>query len=72
MGTYQTMLSIAPAVAPVLGGFIGEKYNYPGVFWLLVAVSLILFVTNWIYFPKDRVGKRIEWENTYVSLCFYI
>ncbi|MED4644130.1 MFS transporter [Bacillus cereus] len=60
MGTYQTMLSIAPAVAPVLGGFIGEKYNYPGVFWLLVAVSLILFVTNWIYFPKDRVGSKKE------------
>ncbi|MCH5475348.1 MULTISPECIES: MFS transporter [Bacillus cereus group] len=60
MGTYQTMLSIAPAVAPVLGGFIGEKYNYPGVFWLLVAVSVILFITNWIYFPKDRVGSKKE------------
>ncbi|PGT58129.1 MFS transporter [Bacillus thuringiensis] len=60
MGTYQTMLSIAPAVAPVLGGFIGEKYNYPGVFWLLVAVSVILFITNWIYFPNDRVGNKKE------------
>lgn len=60
MGTYQTVLSIAPAVAPVLGGFIGEKYNYPGVFWLLVAVSVILFITNWIYFPKDRVGSKKE------------
>lgn len=60
MGTYQTMLSIAPAVAPVLGGFIGEKYNYPGVFWLLVAVSVILFITNWIYFPEVRVGSKKE------------
>ncbi|MFE6708847.1 MFS transporter [Bacillus thuringiensis] len=60
MGTYQTMLSIAPAVAPVLGGFIGEKYNYPGVFWLLVAVSVILFITNWIYFPNDRIGSKKE------------
>ncbi|MGR3779249.1 MFS transporter [Bacillus paramycoides] len=60
MGTYQTMLSIAPAVAPVLGGFIGEKYNYPGVFWLLVAVSVILFITNWIYFPKDRIRSKKE------------
>ncbi|ALL11736.1 MFS transporter [Bacillus thuringiensis] len=60
MGTYQTMLSIAPAVAPVLGGFIGEKYNYPGVFWLLVAVSVILFITNWLYFPKDRIGNKKE------------
>ncbi|MEC5240756.1 MFS transporter [Bacillus sp. FSL R9-9530] len=58
MGTYQTMLSIAPAVAPVLGGFIGEKYNYPGVFWLLVAVSLVLFIINWLYFPKDQVESN--------------
>ncbi|WP_416809053.1 MFS transporter [Bacillus thuringiensis] len=60
MGTYQTMLSIAPAVAPVLGGFIGEKYNYPGVFWLLVVVSVILFITNWLYFPEDRMGSKKE------------
>lgn len=60
MGTYQTMLSIAPAAAPVLGGFIGEKYNYPGVFWLLVAVSVILFITNWIYFPDDRIESKKE------------
>ncbi|KAB2444009.1 MFS transporter [Bacillus luti] len=60
MGTYQTMLSIAPAVAPVLGGFIGEKYNYPGVFWLLVVVSIILFITNWLYFPEDRMGSKKE------------
>ncbi|WP_025151341.1 MFS transporter [Bacillus sp. H1a] len=60
MGTYQAMLSIAPAVAPVLGGFIGEKYNYPGVFWLLVAVSVTLFITNWIYFPKGRIESKKE------------
>lgn len=58
MGIYQTMLSIAPAVAPVLGGFIGEKYSYPGVFWLLVAVSVILFIINWIYFPDDYVESK--------------
>ncbi|PIE96134.1 MFS transporter [Bacillus fungorum] len=58
MGTYQTMLSIAPAVAPVLGGFIGGKYNYSGVFLLLVVVSLVLFITNWLYFPKDQVESN--------------
>ena len=32
MGTYQMLLSLAPAAAPILGGFIGERYNYPGIF----------------------------------------
>lgn len=29
MGTYQMLLSVAPAAAPVLGGWIGERYSYP-------------------------------------------
>ncbi|TKH87495.1 MFS transporter, partial [Bacillus cereus] len=35
-------------------------YNYPGVFWLLVVVSIILFITNWLYFPGDRKGSKKE------------
>ncbi|PEM19638.1 MFS transporter, partial [Bacillus wiedmannii] len=28
------------------------------VFWLLVAVSLVLFIINWLYFPKDKVESN--------------
>ncbi|WP_442950427.1 MFS transporter [Paenibacillus sp. DMB20] len=41
MGTYQMLLSIAPADARVLGGFIGERYSYPGIFWILAVISVV-------------------------------
>lgn len=54
MGTYQMLLSVAPAVAPVLGGWIGERYSYPGIFWFLAGVSILLLAANGIYFPRDK------------------
>ncbi|QPA31678.1 MFS transporter [Thermaerobacillus caldiproteolyticus] len=58
MGTYQTLLSIAPAIAPVLGGWIGDQYSYHGVFWLLVGISIILLMANVIYFPKNKEPQK--------------
>ncbi len=58
MGTYQTLLSVAPAVAPVLGGWIGERYGYPGIFWFLAISSAILLVTNQLFFPKDDPAEK--------------
>ncbi|KJJ40436.1 MFS transporter [Bacillus subtilis] len=53
MGTYQMLLSAAPAIAPVLGGFIGEAAGYEGIFWMLTAISVVMLVINSMYFPKD-------------------
>ncbi|MGM0949868.1 MAG: MFS transporter [Bacillota bacterium] len=53
MGTYQMLLSAAPAIAPVLGGFIGGAAGYEGIFWMLTVVSVVMLVTNSIIFPKD-------------------
>ena len=58
MGTYQMLLSVAPAAAPVLGGFIGDRYSYPGIFWFLAVASAILLLANQLYFPKDRPDAK--------------
>ena len=58
MGTYQMLLSVAPAAAPVLGGFIGERHGYPGVFWFLVGVSVLLLLINWLFFPVDDIDRN--------------
>jgi predicted MFS family arabinose efflux permease len=60
MGTYQMLLSVAPVIAPVLGGFIGDQYSYPGVFCFLADISVILLLTNVFYFPQDHVDKKKE------------
>ncbi|MEY9096395.1 MFS transporter [Paenibacillus sp. RC84] len=54
MGTYQTLLSFAPAVAPVLGGFIGSRAGYAGIFWLLTGIAAVLFIVHVLYFPSSR------------------
>ncbi|MBZ6486424.1 MFS transporter [Priestia aryabhattai] len=68
MGTYQTLLSIAPAVAPILGGFIGDRYNYQGIFWSLVGISVLLFTINLLFFPKDQKKQQTSKRS---GLYFY-
>ncbi|WP_307250420.1 MFS transporter [Croceifilum oryzae] len=58
MGTYQMVLSIAPVVAPVVGGFIGNQYSYPGIFWFITVISVILLWINSLYFPKGQTSKQ--------------
>ncbi|REK62379.1 MFS transporter [Brevibacillus sedimenti] len=59
MGTYQMLLSVAPAVAPVLGGWMGDWHGYPGIFWFLAIASAILLVAHQLFFPKDTPeGKQ--------------
>lgn len=68
MGTYQTLLSIAPAVAPIVGGIIGDKYNYNGIFWVLVSISVILLVINTLFFPTDQ---KIQEKKKSNAIKFY-
>lgn len=58
MGTYQTMLSFAPAIAPVLGGLIGSRAGYTGIFWLLTGIAVLLLLVHARYFPSNRGEKE--------------
>lgn len=44
MGTYQILLTLAPSLAPILGGLIGQYYGYSGVFLFLFIISMILLI----------------------------
>lgn len=58
MGTYQMLLSLAPAIAPVLGGFIGDHYGYAGIFWFLTGVSALMVALSVRYFPQDNAKTK--------------
>lgn len=59
MANYQIFLSCAPAIAPILGSSIGARWNYTGIFSLLLFISIILFIA--IFFTKlPNAEKGIE------------
>jgi len=69
MGTYQMMLSVAPAAAPLLGGFIGSLYGYSGIFRFLAGISIILLLINERFFPKEQQGAGKPGESASAG-CF--
>lgn len=56
MGTYQILLTLAPAAAPVLGGVLGEYFGYQGIFIFLFLGSIALLLG--MIFGLPDVGKR--------------
>ncbi|NJH65726.1 MFS transporter [Staphylococcus agnetis] len=44
MANYQIFLSCAPALAPILGSFIGSIWDYYGIFMILLIFSILLFI----------------------------
>ncbi len=60
MGTYQILLTLAPAVSPVVGGFIGEFFGYEGIFLFLLfmAVSLLMFIVYLL--PSEKQDETEE------------
>lgn len=61
MATYQILLTLAPAIAPVLGGIIGNIYGFEGIFTFLSVISMILLISFIFIFPKDKpVQNKID------------
>ena len=52
MSQVTIFFGIAPAIAPVLGGFFFVHLGWHSIFWLLVAVGALLFVLNLRYLPE--------------------
>ncbi|MBM7566406.1 MFS transporter [Paenibacillus sacheonensis] len=59
MATYQLMLLLAPAVGPLLGGMIGERFGYEGVFLFLTAIVLLLLAANMKLLVETRPQKAV-------------
>ncbi|MEJ7218496.1 MFS transporter [Staphylococcus gallinarum] len=68
MSNYQIILSCAPALAPILGGLIGNNYGYKGIFLVLTTVSIILLiVTIFIKIPVVNKYNKPKTSVKYVS-----
>ncbi|MGE6515986.1 MFS transporter [Lysinibacillus sphaericus] len=54
MGTYQILLTLAPAISPIVGGVLGQHYGYSGIFFFLFAISVALLALLALILPYDK------------------
>ena len=52
MSQVTIYFGIAPAVAPMVGGFLFVHAGWHAVFWLLTGVGVVLFALNWKLLPE--------------------
>ncbi len=54
MGWISLALNISPAIAPTIGGHLGERFGWSATFWVLAAFSTILFVVTALALPETN------------------
>ncbi|MDQ2779050.1 MAG: multidrug effflux MFS transporter [Pseudomonadota bacterium] len=52
MSQVTIYFGIAPAVAPMVGGFLFVHVGWHSIFWLLAVLGLLLWVANWRLLPE--------------------
>ena len=52
MSQVTIYFGVAPAIAPIIGGFLFVHAGWHAIFWFLVAVGVLLFVANWKLLPE--------------------
>lgn len=54
MSQVSMIFGIAPAIAPVIGGWILGWERWPMIFWFLVLFSLVLLLATWFALPETH------------------
>ncbi|MGH8084601.1 MAG: multidrug effflux MFS transporter [Lysobacter sp.] len=54
MSQVSMIFGIAPAIAPIIGGWILGWSHWPAIFWFLVAFSLALLLATWLTLPETH------------------
>jgi DHA1 family bicyclomycin/chloramphenicol resistance-like MFS transporter len=75
MSQVTIYFGIAPAIAPIIGGFLFVHLGWHSVFWFLVAVGVVLYAANWKLLPETlHADQRQPFElrhlmRGYWNLC---
>ena len=52
MSQVTIYFGVAPAVAPLVGGFLFAQLNWHAIFWLLAVLGLVLLAATWRWLPE--------------------
>ncbi|WP_242222750.1 MFS transporter [Bacillus cereus group sp. BfR-BA-01380] len=64
MSIYQTLLALAPAIGPLMGGYLGNKNGHVSIFLFLAAISIILLLINVVLLPETKPVSSIKQQVT--------
>ncbi|GIN98087.1 putative MFS-type transporter YvmA [Siminovitchia terrae] len=67
MGTYQILLTLAPAIAPILGGLLGQYYGYRGIFLFLFVIAAGLLILIAYVLPNDERKDDQRKTNSFIK-----
>lgn len=54
MSHVSMIFGIAPAIAPIIGGWVLGASGWPAIFWFLVLFSLVLLLATWWKLPETH------------------
>ncbi len=54
MSQVSMIFGVAPAIAPIIGGWILGWQRWPMIFWFLVAFSMALWLATWFGLPETH------------------
>ena len=60
MSQVTIYFGVAPAVAPMVGGFLFVHADWHSIFWFLAAVGALLFVVNWRTLPETLHASQVQ------------
>lgn len=58
MSHVSMMFAIAPAIAPIIGGFMQHYFGWNGIFGFLVLFGSLLWLTCWRWLPESLPEER--------------
>lgn len=53
MSQVTIFFGVAPAIAPLIGGWFFVWFGWPSIFWLLAAISGAIWLANWRLLPES-------------------
>lgn len=54
MSQVSMIFGIAPAIAPVVGGWVLGWSRWPAIFWFLMLFALLLVAVTWVWLPETH------------------
>ncbi|MBV8658315.1 MAG: multidrug effflux MFS transporter [Burkholderiales bacterium] len=58
MSHISLIFGVAPAIAPIIGGYIGTRMGWQAIFWFLAIFSALLLASCWRWLPETHAPEH--------------